>query len=596
MYNLTCSTIELNLTNEYSSLPLSQSMDKKPIINCHTHIFTGDHVPPYLAKTFVPAPFYRLLNMNWVVAFFRRWNKLKSRITYSPQAKKFEIFKNKARILINKLGFVKTIISWAVTFEVLLILYRFFKTIKEGEDGTILKVLTKVMDWCDVHGLLIPEGSLTAQIILTLFLFIFIPSGRNFILFIFKKLYSFLGAFPGKQSKELAKRYLNIGRYAFHEKQTTIFSKLKGQYPPGSKFVLLPMDMTYMDAGDLKVNYHEQMKELAALKNRNPEIFYPFVFADPRRMKEDISYFKWSALNGTVTLENCFMKEFLEGHKFNGIKIYPALGYYPFDERLLPLWKYAADHQIPITTHCIRGTIYYRGSKQVSWNRHEVFEQANGNGEYVPLLLPQMNALENSYNFTHPLNYLCLLNEGLLRKLVATSSAAVQDLFGFTNIETPLKYNLEHLKICFAHFGGDDEWLKFFERDRDNYAGQSLKNPEKGIDFFNDVKGNPARGKLEIIWKSVDWYTIITSLMLQYKNVYADISYILHDETALLPLLKQTLLNEKLQKRVLFGTDFFVVRNHKSDKQMLADMMCGLTEEEFDIIARENPVEFLHTI
>lgn len=571
-------------------------MDKKPIINCHTHIFTGDHVPPYLAKTFVPAPFYRLLNMNWVVAFFRRWNKWKSKINYSPFAKKFEIFKNKARIQINKLGFVKTIISWAVTFEVLLILYRFFKTIKEGEDGTVLKIITKVLDWCEAHDLLIPEGNFTAQLILTIFLFVFIPSGRNFILFIFKKLYSFLGIFSGKQTKELLRRYLNIGRYAFHEHQTTIFSKLKGQYPPGSQFIILPMDMTYMDAGDLKVSYMDQMKELAALKKRKPDIFHPFVFADPRRMKEDATYFKWSALNGNVTLETCFMQEYLEQHKFSGIKIYPALGYYPFDEMLLPLWKFAADHQIPITTHCIRGTIYYRGSKQTSWNRHQVFEQANGNGEYVELLLPQMNALENSYNFTHPLNYLCLLNEGLLRKVVSGSGVAVQELFGFTNIETPLKYNLEHLKICFAHFGGDDEWLKFFERDRDNYSGQSLKNPEKGIDFFHDVKGNPARGKLEIIWKSVDWYSIITSIMLQYNNVYADISYILHDETALLPLLKQTLLNKKLQKRVLFGTDFFVVRNHKSDKQMLADMMCGLSEEEFDIIARENPVEFLNTI
>ena len=138
--------------------------------------------------------------------------------------------------------------------------------------------------------------------------------------------------------------------------------------------------------------------------------------------------------------------------------------------------------------------------------------------------------------------------------------------------------------------------MRFFERDRDNYSSQLVKNPAKGIDFIYDVKGQVAPGKLEIIWKSVDWYTIITSLMLQYKNVYADISYILHDESSLLPLLKQTLLNDGLKKRVLFGTDFFVVRNHKSDKQMLADMMCGLSEEEFDWIARNNPKEFLARI
>jgi hypothetical protein len=36
-----------------------------------------------------------------------------------------------------------------------------------------------------------------------------------------------------------------------------------------------------------------------------------------------------------------------------------------------------------------------------------------------------------------------------------------------------------------------------------------------------------------------------------------------------------------------------VVRNHKSDKNMLSDMRGGLSEEDFDIIARDNPREYL---
>ena len=78
--------------------------------------------------------------------------------------------------------------------------------------------------------------------------------------------------------------------------------------------------------------------------------------------------------------------------------------------------------------------------------------------------------------------------------------------------------------------------------------------------------------------------------MLQYENVYSDISYILHDE-AIFPLLKQTLQhdNGKLRRRVLFGTYFYVVRNHKSDKQIVTDTLAELDEEEFDLIARENP-------
>jgi predicted TIM-barrel fold metal-dependent hydrolase len=568
-------------------------MEKEPIINCHTHIFTGDNVPPYLAKTFIAFPFYYLINLSWFVKFFRWRNKLKNKIAYSPFAKRFAITKNKVRLVINKLGFLKTIITWVVTIQVLFILYRYISLLVAAQDGMYLKYFMKANDWLKAHHLVVPEGHYKIDVLLIVFLLFFLPAGRNFIVFILSKFWKFLGIFSGKQGKDLFQRYLNIGMYAFHQKQNTIFSKLEGQYPAGTGFIVLPMDMEYMNCGKEKVNYHDQMKELADIKSKNPKTFFPFVFADPRRIKDEKNYFQYTHQDGVVKLEQCFVKEYIETNKFSGFKIYPALGYYAFDEALLPLWKYAADNQIPIITHCIRGTIFYRGSKEDSWNTHPVFEQANGSGDYTKLLLPQMKNEQFSWNFTHPLNYLCLLNEGLLRKLVAAASNEIKSLFGFTNIEKPLLHNLSHLKICFGHFGGDDEWRRFFERDRDTYSSQLVKHPLKGIEFFERVDGKPAPGKLEIIWKSVDWYTIITSLMLQYPNVYADISYILHDETSVLPLLKQTLLHPVLKSRVLYGTDFFVVRNHKSDKQMLADMMCGLTEEEFDLIARTNPKSFL---
>jgi predicted TIM-barrel fold metal-dependent hydrolase len=92
----------------------------------------------------------------------------------------------------------------------------------------------------------------------------------------------------------------------------------------------------------------------------------------------------------------------------------------------------------------------------------------------------------------------------------------------------------------------------------------------------------------------MDWFSIITNLIYHYPNVYADISYIVY-QPAIYPLLKQVLTKEKHKKRVLYGTDFFVVRNHKSEKQLLAEAMANLTEVEFDQIARENPREFINT-
>lgn len=41
------------------------------ITNCHTHIFTGDQVPPLLGKTLIPWPFYYLANINWMIAIVR---------------------------------------------------------------------------------------------------------------------------------------------------------------------------------------------------------------------------------------------------------------------------------------------------------------------------------------------------------------------------------------------------------------------------------------------------------------------------------------------------------------------------------------------
>jgi len=391
------------------------------------------------------------------------------------------------------------------------------------------------------------------------------------------------------------------------------------------------MDMDYMEAGKSKTRYRDQMKELAEIKDMpsNEKVLYPFVFADPRRMIKvqdekryvpgDKEYFNWSIEAGKMKLGDCFIKEYLEDRHFSGIKIYPALGYYPFDAKLLPLWKYAADNNIPVLTHCIRGTIFYRGLKKREWNEHPVFLQAmrrihddeDADGfkddeqmeneqahEYVPLVLPEISNIEFSYNFTHPMNFLCILEEKLLRGLIRTEitkdpGTKLKELFGYNGPDKELSCNLSHLKICLGHFGGDDEWKRYFEKDRYNFSSQLAKNPAVGIKFFETANHKPSKGKPEQIWKYTDWYSIICSMMLQYPNVYADISYILHSDQEILPLLKQTLQNPGLREKVLYGTDFFVVRNHKSDKNMLADMMGGLTPTDFDQIARINPTKYL---
>lgn len=592
----------------------------KQLINCHTHIFTGDHVPPWLAKKFIPWPFYLLLPLSLIVGLFRWYYTVLYPSRFKPWYKKIARLLNGWKAFLARyhvLLLLKTITGLFLTLQGFFILYDWVKKLAGAGNTQWIGRIDKAGDWLHQQHVLLPISSLFWQLIIVIFVLLFIPSGRNLILFMANKVWGFMGKLPGKQTKELISRYLTIGRHAFHTQQSRTFGMLKNQYPAGSGFVILPMDMEYMEAGPLKpaFRYRQQMTELASLKKHNPDTCFPFVFADPRRfvpvekeinaVEGDLPYFEYEIAktgNGhQVVLGHCFIRQLIEEEKFNGFKIYPALGYYPFDLKLLPLWKYAADRGLPILTHCIRGTIFFRGRKQSDWYQHPVFEEfagrdADGQEYFKPLILPQRKNEVFSVNFTHPMNYLCLLEEPLLRQLVAHSGdEKLKTLFGYTDKNTALVADLRHLKICLGHFGGDDEWKNFLEKDRDQFSSKLNEFPGKGVDFFHDAAGNISKTKTEQLWKGADWYTIICSMMLQYPNVYADLSYILHDDDLIIPLLTQTLQNPHLRTRVLFGTDFFVVRNHKSDKELLGDMMAGLSEADFNVIARENPAGFLKT-
>ena len=347
------------------------------------------------------------------------------------------------------------------------------------------------------------------------------------------------------------------------------------------------------EEGDFRI----QMESLAAIKKNHPGEAFPFLFIDPRRIRTQKDFFSPILhADGSVTLEACMVREYMEELKFNGFKIYPALGYYPFDEDLLILWKYAADRGFPIMTHAIRGTIFYRGTKKKEWGYHPIFTQFTGRltDPPEPLLLPELKNVNFINNFTHPLNYLCLVDERMLRKVVANCRKEIRDFFGYVNPETPMKHNLSALKLCFGHYGGEEEWNRFLDKDRYDYAQQIIQTPARGIELLKDSKGNYTETKLEDIWKFVDWYSIISSLMAQNQNLYADISYIIH-QPSILPLLKDSIQNPALKSRILFGTDFYVVRNHKSEKQMLSELEAGLSKEEFDQIARINPLEYLRS-
>ncbi len=595
---------------EFFNQKLDLAMDQNPqpttpIINCHTHIFTVKDVPQMLAKTIVPWPLYYLIRTGWIAGLVKWWIdkgfNLRRKEWYKKLTRglyQFRMALKRYFVLRLFKGLVGLIIIASIFHDQYEPVFRPWL----ANQSINLPFLDRFDNFLIRTNLLIVTGSwVWKALILVIFILLF-PAGHNVLLALLRQFNRFFKLLPGKQTTELLKRYINIVRFANYKEQYKVFSRLRLQYPPGTKMVVLPMDMEFMGAGKPARSYYDQMDMLATMKHNHPAEIYPFVFIDPRRMTTDSKvFFDYKVENDSVVLQDCFIKDYIEKKGFSGFKIYPALGYFPFDERLLPLWKYAADNGIPIMTHCIRGVIYYRGRKEKDWDFHPVFEQFLGDDnnpkpeDYSPLLMPQMKAMDVQEIFTHPMNYVCLYKRELLRQLIAKAKDdRIRTLFGFNKENGSIRLSLDHLKICFGHFGGEDEWIKYFEKDRTNFGHQLVSSPDRGIEFLTvDIKEK--RGRPEQIWKTADWYSIICSLMLQHRHVYADISYILHGDLKILPLLRHTLQHPTLRQRVLFGSDFFVVRNHKSDKNMLADIKGGLLKEEFDQIARINPANYLKT-
>lgn len=226
------------------------------------------------------------------------------------------------------------------------------------------------------------------------------------------KLLNFLGK---KDYAHLVKKYHQFLKIGDLKSQLEIFKILQGFYPENTKFSVLSMDMEFMKAGNVKTPFRTQLDELAAIK-KDPaykDLIYPFIFIHPERI-------------GLLSI----IRKYIEEEHFAGLKMYPPLGYYPFDERLNQVFAYAQENQVPITSHCARGGVFYKGSITDDMLKHPItgkVYQKRKNKFFTDI-------------YTDPDNY-----EYLLQKY-------------------------PNLKLNLAHFGGFDEWTKYLQNslDEDN--------------------------------------------------------------------------------------------------------------------------------
>ncbi len=322
-------------------------------------------------------------------------------------------------------------------------------------------------------------------------------------------------------------RYSAFFYSALKESQEEAYDELREYYPRSAKFGVLSVDFDYMGAGKAKYNFMQQLEDLAALK-RKPEYkdnLLPFICVDPRRPN---------------ILE--LVKEYIEVHNFAGIKLYPALGFFPTDPRLYPVWEYAEKHQIPITTHCI--------PKNKSHFRTKITDDMIEKAKEIKTF--DRKEARKQYDFAQYLNHPHWYRE--------------------------LLKDFPDLKLNIAHFGGNEEWDKYLDSPR---LSKSL-DPEYLAD-------------------AADWYSQIRDLIENHKNVYSDISFTVYDDR-LYPLLKNLVNSHSrrpntypIKEKVLFGTDFYMLQKDYRERRFGIELRGYLTDEEYWLIAERNPKRFLQT-
>jgi len=352
-----------------------------------------------------------------------------------------------------------------------------------------------------------------------------------------------------------------FGKDKLELSQEHIFNNLQGYYPKNTKFIALSMDMEYMGAGEVPEKYDVQTKELEEIKKKYPETFYPFVFADPRRIEKKAVFF-----NNENNFLEYFKKKISDG-TFAGIKMYPALGYFPFDKRLEEVYDFALEKSVPIMAHCSGGPVYYR--KKIEINRHPIDNNIVLHGKKPKDFTPY---------FSNPINYHMLLCPDIITKYWKKEK------------------DYRRLKICLGHFGGDLEWMKYLQNPWVSSTG-SISDPNE----FPALKRENWNFNKDFESGKYTWFSVICDLLERYENLYADISSSLEEER-IFPLLKMLLEPDsgnktnskyKISDKILFGTDFYMVSMDKSERELSIGLRSYLGEKLFEKIAVTNVNRYL---
>ncbi len=294
---------------------------------------------------------------------------------------------------------------------------------------------------------------------------------------------------------------------------------------------------------ELFKNWDDQVNECKSAAKAYPWKVLNLFHFEPRRWDANPSYpFKYvvspNDKPGSITADKLFI----------GFKMYPPLGYRPWDIKRLPgLKTFFADcesKQIPIISHCSPGGMCtHEREFYFDFDRHNIDRKNAGNpgAEYEDI--SDEKARRTRYfqeEYTSPAAW----------KKVLTHHP--------------------DLKLCLAHFGGSD-----FKK---NLA-------QSGWPFSFDTQSPDS-------WPL--WNREIIDLIVSHENVYTDLSYFfaLFTEKNIrvdcIATFKEALKNAiasntRLANRILFGTDWYMILMDNTDYKT----SCSRAKEVIDDITRQ---------
>lgn len=369
-----------------------------------------------------------------------------------------------------------------------------------------------------------------------------------------------LKVLPGNWGDRYAS-FLKIGKSSG---QMDVFKKLMASYDdPSMKFVALTQYMEKCGVEESESGYEGQLEEILRVKQQYPDNLLVFLGVDPRwkltgrELKDTVAGYFDTKL---------YINEQRSVNPFVGLKIYPSCGFYVFDEKLKETFEWAAAHGVPVLSHCnYLGGIFTNETAYIKSNLNAIDAYTNRKyADNFPALPPP--AYQQSGGFWKKLfNQLdTASNKNTCSYFL--EPASYESMIGyFSKLHRPLK-------ICLAHYGGS-EHIK---------------------------EGDKAPSAKLFGMKQENWYSQVKKLMLQYNNVYTDISYAVADDKT-----HATVLNDvavaAIGDRIMYGTDFFMTEREMPEskdyavfKEHALKYPVG-NSNAWELMASANPGQFLQS-